>query len=174
MRTSGSGDFFFPLLSRCAGYITQGPQVEAFEAELRDYFGNPHVLTTNSCTAATHLAFRLLKKVRMSPLKKRPLSVACGFSGPPRELTARVASCLRRRVPLARPSGLTRARTSDLPLARVLLASLLQADPAASWPGYGPGDEVLSCPLTCTATNWPALANGLKLKCVGVAALGAC
>ena len=25
---------------------------------------------------------------------------------------------------------------------------------------YEPGDEVLTSPLTCTATNWPALANG--------------
>ena len=26
------------------------------------------------------------------------------------------------------------------------------------------GDEVISTPLTCTATNWPILANGLKIK----------
>ena len=30
------------------------------------------------------------------------------------------------------------------------------------------GDEVLSTPLTCTATNWPILANGFKLKWVDV------
>ncbi len=30
------------------------------------------------------------------------------------------------------------------------------------------GSEVLSCPLTCTATNWPIIANGLKLKWVDV------
>ncbi len=30
------------------------------------------------------------------------------------------------------------------------------------------GDEVLSPPLTCTATNWPTLANNLKIKWVDV------
>ena len=33
-------------LSR-SGYITQGPAVEEFEAQLRGFFGNPFVLTTN-------------------------------------------------------------------------------------------------------------------------------
>jgi dTDP-4-amino-4,6-dideoxygalactose transaminase len=87
-----------------SGYVTQGPQVEAFEAELRGFFGNPYVLTTNSCTSSTHLAFRLLE---------RP-------------------------------------------------------DPASAWPGFEDGDEVLTSPLTCTATNWPALANGLGLRWVDV------
>jgi dTDP-4-amino-4,6-dideoxygalactose transaminase len=36
------------------------------------------------------------------------------------------------------------------------------------WPGIQEGDEVLVTPLTCTATNWPALANGMKLKWVDV------
>ena len=31
-----------------------------------------------------------------------------------------------------------------------------------------PGDEVLTSPLTCTATNWPILANGMKIKWVDV------
>lgn len=31
-----------------------------------------------------------------------------------------------------------------------------------------PGDEVLATPLTCTATNWPILANSLKIKWVDV------
>jgi len=30
------------------------------------------------------------------------------------------------------------------------------------------GDEILSSPLTCTATNWPILANGLDIKWVDV------
>ena len=34
------------------------------------------------------------------------------------------------------------------------------------WPGVQDGDEVLTSALTCTATNWPALANGLNLKWV--------
>ena len=36
------------------------------------------------------------------------------------------------------------------------------------WPGLKPGDEVLSCPLTCAATNWPILANNLDIKWVDV------
>ena len=36
------------------------------------------------------------------------------------------------------------------------------------WPGLNDGDEVLTTPLTCTATNWPILANGLKLKWVDI------
>ena len=30
-----------------------------------------------------------------------------------------------------------------------------------AWPGLKPGDEVLTA-LTCTATNWPIMANVLK------------
>ena len=36
------------------------------------------------------------------------------------------------------------------------------------WPGMEDGDEVLTTPLTCTATNWPILANNLKIKWVDV------
>ncbi len=36
------------------------------------------------------------------------------------------------------------------------------------WPGLQAGDEVLTTALTCTATNWPLLANGLGLKWVDV------
>ena len=39
-------------------------------------------------------------------------------------------------------------------------------DPEANWPGVEDGDEVLTTALTCTATNWPMLANRLKLKWV--------
>lgn len=31
-----------------------------------------------------------------------------------------------------------------------------------------PGDEILTTPLTCTATNWPILANGFNIKWVDV------
>ena len=34
--------------------------------------------------------------------------------------------------------------------------------------GVEDGDEVLATPLTCTATNWPILANNLKIKWVDV------
>lgn len=40
--------------------------------------------------------------------------------------------------------------------------------PEDAWPGLLPGDEVLTTPLTCTATNWPILANGLTIKWVDV------
>ena len=32
----------------------------------------------------------------------------------------------------------------------------------------GVGDEILSTPLTCTATNWPILTNGIDIKWVDV------
>jgi dTDP-4-amino-4,6-dideoxygalactose transaminase len=36
------------------------------------------------------------------------------------------------------------------------------------WPGIQEGDEVLTTALTCTATNWPILANGIKLRWVDI------
>ena len=35
-------------------------------------------------------------------------------------------------------------------------------------PGIEDGDEVLASPLTCTASNWPILANNLKIKWVDI------
>ena len=43
-----------------SGFITQGPQVEKFEDNLKEYFNNPHVLTLNSATSGLTLALRLL------------------------------------------------------------------------------------------------------------------
>jgi dTDP-4-amino-4,6-dideoxygalactose transaminase len=37
-----------------------------------------------------------------------------------------------------------------------------------NWPGLNPDDEILCTPLTCTASNWPVLANGLKIKWVDI------
>ena len=37
-----------------------------------------------------------------------------------------------------------------------------------TWPGLQEGDEVLTTSLTCTATNWPILANNLKIKWVDI------
>ena len=70
----------------------------------------------------------------------------------------------------------TNAATSAEHLALHLLknpaTNNLFMDGAASytshWPGINPGDEVLTTPLTCTATNWPILANGVKIKWVDV------
>ncbi len=36
------------------------------------------------------------------------------------------------------------------------------------WDGIKEDDEILTTPLTCTATNWPILANGLRIKWVDV------
>lgn len=70
-----------------SGYIGQGPQVEAFEAELQGLLGTPAPpLTTNSCTSAIDLALHLI--------------------------------------------------------------------------GVGPGDEVVTTPVTCTATNSPIVTRG--------------
>jgi dTDP-4-amino-4,6-dideoxygalactose transaminase len=38
----------------------------------------------------------------------------------------------------------------------------------SNWPGIQPGDEILTTALTCTATNFPILANGFKIKWVDV------
>lgn len=45
---------------------------------------------------------------------------------------------------------------------------LKKPDPEKKWPGLEIGDEVLAAPLTCTATNWPSLANNLRLKWVDI------
>jgi dTDP-4-amino-4,6-dideoxygalactose transaminase len=55
------------------------------------------------------------------------------------------------------------AGTSVLHLALHLLKK-----PTDSWSGLEDGDEVLATPLTCTASNWPILANGLKIKWVDI------
>lgn len=48
------------------------------------------------------------------------------------------------------------------------LAIHLLKKPTDSWSGLQDGDEVLATPLTCTASNWPILANGLKIKWVDI------
>lgn len=40
--------------------------------------------------------------------------------------------------------------------------------PNNNWPGLQDGDEVLATALTCTASNFPILANGLKIKWVDI------
>ena len=56
-----------------SGYITQGPQVDKYEYELKKYLENPYVLTLNSATAGLTLATRLL-------IKKDPDNNWPGFS----------------------------------------------------------------------------------------------
>ena len=88
-----------------SGYIGQGPKVEEFENNLKNYFNHDYVTTLNSGTAGLHLALHMLKK----------------------------------------PSKASQ-----------------------SWPGLEDGDEVLTTSMTCTASNWPILANNLKIKWVDI------
>lgn len=85
-----------------SGYIGQGPKVDEFENQLKDYFNHDFVQTINSGTSALHMAIHLLKK------------------------------------------------------------------PNCNWPGMQEGDEILATALTCTASNFPILANGLKIKWVDI------
>ncbi len=39
-----------------SGWVTQGPEVAAFEREFADYVGAPHAVAVSSCTTALHLA----------------------------------------------------------------------------------------------------------------------
>jgi dTDP-4-amino-4,6-dideoxygalactose transaminase len=43
-----------------SGWVTQGPQVAAFEAEFAAYVGAPHACAVSSCTTALHLALHAL------------------------------------------------------------------------------------------------------------------
>ena len=65
--------------------------------------------------------------------------------------------------------------TSGLHLALTLLkkpSNITTADGYSAnekhWPGMQEGDEVLATALTCTASNFPILANGLKIKWVDI------
>lgn len=86
-----------------SGYIGQGPKVDLFENQLKDYFNHDYIQTLNAGTSVLHMALHLLRK----PYK-------------------------------------------------------------SDWPGLEPGDEVLATAMTCTASNWPILANGLKIKWVDI------
>jgi perosamine synthetase len=41
-----------------SGWITQGPEVAAFEREFAEFVGAPHACAVSSATAALHLALR--------------------------------------------------------------------------------------------------------------------
>src|SRR3989449_309027 len=43
-----------------SGWVTQGPQVAAFEKEFAAYVGAPHACAVSSCTTALHLALHVL------------------------------------------------------------------------------------------------------------------
>ena len=102
-----------------SGYIGQGPVVDDFEQKLSNYLKLPNfanVVTSNSATAAEHMALHMLK----TPSKLTKMFPEHG--------------------------GMT----------------------VNDWPGMECGDEVLCTSLTCTATNWPVLANNFKIKWVDV------
>lgn len=97
-----------------SGYIGQGPKVEEFESQLKNYFNNDYLVTLNSGTSGLHLALNLLKK----------------------------------------PNNTVMVDGHSFSEKR--------------WPGLNEGDEILSTALTCTATNFPTLANNLKIKWVDI------
>lgn len=43
-----------------SGWVTQGPEVEAFESEFAEYVGAPHACAVSSCTTALHVALLAL------------------------------------------------------------------------------------------------------------------
>src|SRR6059058_91946 len=43
-----------------SGWVTQGPQVAAFEDEFARYVGAPHACAVSNCTTALHLALHAL------------------------------------------------------------------------------------------------------------------
>lgn len=57
-----------------SGMITQGPQVEKFEAELKKFFNYPYVLTLNSATAGLTMAYRLLNLNKTDKVISTPLT----------------------------------------------------------------------------------------------------
>ena len=97
-----------------SGYVGQGPKVEEFEKQLKEYFNNDYIVTLNSGTSGLHLALNLLRKPENAAL-------ADGYSSYNR-----------------------------------------------SWPGIQEGDEILATALTCTASNFPIVANGFKIKWVDI------
>ena len=100
-----------------SGFIGQGPKVDEFELNLKNYFEHPYIQTVNAGTSALHLALHLLKK-------PKPHWNEDVFQG--------------------------------------------VAWVNHNWPGLEEGDEVLCTAMTCTASNWPVLANGLKIKWVDI------
>tara|TARA_R110000803_G_scaffold18998_5_gene50218 strand:+ start:1328 stop:2521 length:1194 start_codon:yes stop_codon:yes gene_type:complete len=51
---------------------------------------------------------------------------------------------------------------------RTLVETYEWGSATTNWPALEPTDEVLTSALTCTATNWPIVNNGIKLKWVDV------
>lgn len=55
-----SDDVDKPLLETIhSGWIGEEPKVEEFENNLKQYYGNPYIVTVNNGTAALHLAYHM-------------------------------------------------------------------------------------------------------------------
>lgn len=65
-------NYILPVLK--SGFITQGPQVEAFEAKLKKYFNYPYILTLNSATSGLTLAIKMLNLPEYSEILICPLT----------------------------------------------------------------------------------------------------
>ena len=108
-----------------------------------------------------------------------PIPLFKVFMAPPEEIDPSVTSLLHsgyitqgKKVEefeehLRRFFGQPRVLTLNSATSGLHLALHLLHKPDEDWPGLVENvDEVLTCPLTCTATNWPILANRLRIKWV--------
>jgi dTDP-glucose 4,6-dehydratase len=108
-----------------------------------------------------------------------PISLFKVFMAPPTEVDQPVTSLLHsgyvtqgKKVEefeeaLRRFFGNPRVLTLNSATSGLHLALHLLQKADDDWPGLTENvDEVLTCPLTCTATNWPILANRLRIKWV--------
>ena len=70
--------------------------------------------------------------------------------------------------PIFAPNPYVLSLNSGTSAIHLALHLLKKPDPEHEWPGIEKGDEVLSSALTCTATNWPIMAEGINIKWVDV------
>ena len=115
-----------------------------------------------------------LFKVKMSPKAKEEAAkvLDSGFIGQGPKVEEFEAALKKRFENLLTVT--VNSATSGLHLALRLIKSPYYTETGGhspgiqTWPGLQDGDEVLCTPLTCTATNFPVLANNLKIKWVDV------
>lgn len=117
---------------------------------------------------------------RLKPVMAlQPIPLFKVFMAPPEELDIPVTSVLHSGFVTQGPKveefeemlrrffGNPRVVTLNSATSGLQLALHLLMKPDKGWPGMMEQvDEVLTCPLTCTASNWPILANRLRIKWV--------
>ena len=83
-----------PVLKRVAesGYWAEGEEVEAFERELREFTGHPHLFTTNCCTSAIAIALRALD-IKPGDIVVLPTMTCVATAAPVVALGAKVLWC---------------------------------------------------------------------------------